>query len=47
MIWIHTAVKNIIINYTYWSRRIIKVKLHIGGEKLSFFGLLGSRRRKC
>jgi hypothetical protein len=46
MIWIHKAVKNIVINYTYWSERIIKVELNIGREKLSFVGLLGPRKRK-
>jgi hypothetical protein len=46
MVWVHKAVKNVVINYTYWSERIIKVKLNIEREKLSFLGLLGLRKRK-
>jgi exonuclease III len=39
MIWTHKSIRNIIINYIYWSKRIIEVKLNIGRGKLSFFEL--------
>ena len=39
IIWVHKSIKNTVINYTYWSKRRIEVKLNIGRGKLSFFGL--------
>jgi len=34
MIWIHISIKNTTANYTYWSKRMIEVKLNIGRGKL-------------
>jgi hypothetical protein len=33
-VMIHISIKNTITNYTYWSKRTIKVKLNIGRGKL-------------
>jgi hypothetical protein len=30
IIWIHKLKKNIVMNYIYWSERIIEVKLNTG-----------------
>jgi hypothetical protein len=37
MIWMHTSIKNRIINHTYGSEKIIEEKVNIGRKNFSVF----------
>jgi len=46
MTWIHKSITDTFVNYTYWSERIIKVKLNIGRGNYNFFDSTHQKKEK-
>jgi hypothetical protein len=45
--WINKSTKNAIINYTYWSESIVKVKPNIGRANLSLLDSTSQKKEEA